>query len=374
MIGFRYSEWDSTLYRRLQDFKTLRELFNFLLLKTSGDPERALELMRHLQQRGYLDPSIDVDRFCRELEARELIAPDEDGELRLTDRGVQSLRRSSLESIFRDLKAGGPAGGHPTPYAGGANRSEALPERRHYEFGDDVRSIDFTESLWNAVRRTGSTDSPFGEDDLVVFDSEFSTSCATVLLLDISHSMVLYGEDRFTPAKQVALALTELILMRFHRDTLDVVLFGDDAVPVEIAELPFVEVGPYHTNTKAGIASARRILERRKNPNKQIFIVTDGKPTVIDVPGEGVYRNTFGFDDRIVNRTLDEAVVCRRKGITITTFMVTRDPYLQQFVVRLTELNRGRAYFSSPDSLGGFVFLDFIRNRKRNVRPDRRGG
>ena len=176
--------------------------------------------------------------------------------------------------------------------------------------------------------------------------------------------MILYGEDRFTPAKEVALALTELILTRYTRDTLDVVLFGDEAVPVAIKDLPFASVGPFHTNTKAGLEHARRILERRKNPNKQIFMVTDGKPTVIHLPGEGIYRNTFGLDEKIINRTLDEAVVCRRKGIPITTFMVTEDPYLQQFVLRLTELNRGRAYFTSPDGLGSFVFRDFIRNRR----------
>jgi uncharacterized protein with von Willebrand factor type A (vWA) domain len=367
MIGFRYSDWDPELLAEIEKQKALEDIFNFLLLKTAGDPEQAMELMRHLQRQGYIDPDLDIDAFQRALEEEGLLAQDEEGELELTDAGVVRLRRSSLEAIFRDMKVGGDAGAHRTPFGGGDNRNDALPERRPFAFGDDLRSIDFTESLWNTVRRTGNTDASLVEDDLIVFDSERSTSCATVLLVDISHSMILYGEDRFSPAKQVALALTELILTRFKGDTLDIVLFGDEAIPVDIADLPYASVGPYHTNTKAGLRHARQILMRRKNPNKQIFMVTDGKPTVIDVPGEGIYRNTFGHDERIINRTLDEAVVCRRKGITITTFMVTQDPWLQQFVHQLTELNRGRAYFSSPDRLGGFVLVDFIRNRRRPV-------
>jgi uncharacterized protein with von Willebrand factor type A (vWA) domain len=287
----------------------------------------------------------------------------------LTDKGVIGLRQSSLEFVFRDLNRGDGAGGHATSFGGGTSATESLPEQRPYTFGDDLRAIDFTESLWNTVRRTGSTGSSLTEDDLVVRDSERNTSCATVVLLDVSHSMVLYGEDRFLPAKQVTLALTELILTRFRGDTLDVVLFGDDAISVPIKELPYASVGPYHTNTKAGLQHARNILMRRKNPNKQIFLVTDGKPTVIDVPGEGRYKNTFGLDDRIINRTLDEAVVCKRKGITITTFMVTEDPHLWDFVYRLTELNRGRAYLSSPERLGGYLFVDFIRNRQRRMGP-----
>jgi uncharacterized protein with von Willebrand factor type A (vWA) domain len=367
MIGFRYAEWDPAFLEEVQRLKGLEDLFNFLLLKTNGDPDDAIELLRMLEARGVLQPGIDLDAFLRRLQEDSIVKRDEDGSYELTDKGVRGLRRASLGFIFRDMKRSRDPGAHGTPHAGGAGRNEALPERRPYVFGDDLRAIDFSESLWNTLKRTGSTDASVDEADLVVHDAEFATSCATVLLLDISHSMILYGEDRFTPAKQVALALTELILTRYPSDTLDVVLFGDAAFPVEIGELPFVNVGPFHTNTKAGLSVARRLLMRRKNPNKQIFMVTDGKPTVIDVPGEGVYRNTFGLDDRIINRTLDEAVVCRRKGIVITTFMVTEDAYLRQFVLKLTELNQGRAYFSAPQSLGGFLFMDFIRNRRRQL-------
>lgn len=367
MIGFRYAEWNPEILEEIRKLRGLEELFNFLLLKTNGDPDRAIELLRLLAERGVLEGDVDVEAFIQALREGEIVRLEPDGSYGLTDKGVRGLRRASLEFVFRDMKRSQDPGTHGTPYAGGAGRNEALPERRPFVFGDDLRAIDFPESLWNTLKRTGSTDASVDEDDLVVQDAEFSTSCATVLLLDISHSMILYGEDRFTPAKQVALALTELILTRYPSDTLDVVLFGDEAMPVDIADLPFVSVGPFHTNTKAGLASARRILMRRKNPNKQIFLVTDGKPTVIDVPGEGIYRNTFGLDDRIIHRTLDEAVVCRRKGIIVTTFMVTDDVYLKQFVLKLTELNRGRAYFSAPQNLGGFLFMDFLRNRRRQL-------
>jgi len=384
MIRLIYKDFDPALWEAVQDFEQLREVFLYLLLKTHGDAQDALDIMRALQGRGYLNPDVDLDEFAERLNAEKLVRREgTDARLVLTDKGVKGLRQASLERVFRDLKAGGASGQHRTPQGGGL-MGDALPELREYRFGDELQAIDFNESLLGAMRRAGGTmpaghvdsaagraDVPAGHDDgtlaesdLMVRDSEFSTSCATALLLDISHSMILYGEDRFTPAKQVALALTELIQTRYPRDTLDVILFGDEAHPVAVKDLPFAGVGPYHTNTRAGLRLARRLLERRKNPNKQILMVTDGKPTVIDVPGEGIYRNTFGLDERIVNKTLDEAVLCRRKGIPITTFMVADDPYLTRFIMRLTELNRGRAFFSSPEGLGGFVFRDFIRNRR----------
>jgi len=179
--------------------------------------------------------------------------------------------------------------------------------------------------------------------------------------------MVLYGEDRITPAKRVALALIELISTKYPKDALDLVLFGDEARHVDLGELPYVGAGPYHTNTRAGLQMARRILMRRKHANKQVFMITDGKPSAIHEDG-ALYRNSFGLDPRIVNRTLDEAVILRRHKIPITTFMVARDSYLQDFVRRLTELNHGRAYFAAPNRLEQYLLVDFIRNRRRNVR------
>ncbi len=195
-------------------------------------------------------------------------------------------------------------------------------------------------------------------------EEEHLTSCATVLAIDISHSMVLYGEDRFTPAKKVALAMVELIQSKYPKDSIDVLLFGDDASRVPISEISKAQVGPFHTNTKAGLALARKLLVHRKNPNKQVFLITDGKPSAIWEHGR-LYKNPFGLDLKIVNRTLEEADACRRDGITITTFMIATDAYLVDFVDKLTKINRGRAYYASPYNLAEFLFTDYIKNRKK---------
>jgi len=186
-------------------------------------------------------------------------------------------------------------------------------------------------------------------------------------MVDLSHSMVLYGEDRITPARKTALALAELIMTRYPKDTLDVVAFGNEAWEVSVKDLPYLDVGPYYTNTRAGLQRARDILHRRKNRNKQIFMITDGKPSCHFENGK-MYRNAFGLDRRIVNKVLDEGVMCRREGITITTFMIARDPYLQNFVRELTEANHGRAYYADLDNLGEYLFEDYVRNRRKRIR------
>ena len=215
-----------------------------------------------------------------------------------------------------------------------------------------MSQVDFRRSYQNALRRAGLERLHLAEEDLEVHDTEHLTNCATVVLLDISHSMILYGEDRITPAKQVAMGLVELIQTRYPKDAIDIVLFGNEAFPVSIDQLPYVEVGPFHTNTRAALQAARKILRRRKHANKQVILITDGKPTVITDEEGVVYRNTFGLDPKIVSRTLDEAIALRKERIPITTFMIATDPYLQQFVHRLTELNRGKAYFSEGGESG----------------------
>jgi len=200
-----------------------------------------------------------------------------------------------------------------------------------------------------------------------VHETDHQSTMATVLMIDLSHSMVLYGEDRITPARKTALALAELIQTRYPDDTLDIVAFGNEAWEVDLKGLPYLEVGPYYTNTRAGLQRARDILHRRKNRNKQIFMITDGKPSC-HIENGRMYRNAFGLDRRIVNKVLDEGMMCRREGITITTFMVARDPQLQNFVRDLTEANRGRAYYASLDDLGSFLFEDYVRNRRTHVR------
>ncbi len=363
MARYRYFRWDEALLREIRDFESLLALFNHLLVETNGDVDAALEQLQFLKDEGYLPDRFDLERFKKELEKHELIEIVGDG-ARLTRKGERGVRQSALEHVFGALRKSG-VGNHSVPREG--KGLDVLSEKRAWQFGDGVEEIDFRGSMANAIRRGGGDEIVLGEEDLEVFETEHHSTCATALLLDISHSMILYGEDRITPAKQVALALTELILTRYPKDTLDVVVFGDEAFEIAIEELPYVQVGPYHTNTKAALQRARRLLMQRKSANKQIFLITDGKPTVITEADGAIYRNTFGLDPKIVNRTLDEAVICRRKRIPITTFMVTRDRFLQQFVERLTELNHGRAYFSASDQLGEYLLLDFISNRRRRV-------
>jgi len=365
MKKFIYSEINLEKYGSVKNFKELLKLFNQLLLRTHGDVEEAFKWMETLQEREYISKDIDLKKFKEELDKASYIE-NNNGTWNLADKGVQSLRKSSLNSLFKDFKSGDGKGDHKT-HKGVGNSPDELPEKRAYRFGDDLENLDMTESYWNALKRTPYGNQHLQEEDLIIQEKENNTSCATVLLLDVSHSMILYGEDRFTPAKQVALALTELITTRYKKDSLDIVLFGNEAIPVPIKELPYASVGPFHTNTKAGLNYARKLLERRKSKIKQIIMITDGKPTVIHLPSGEIYRNTFGLDPRIINRTLDEAAICRKRGIEITTFMVTRDPYLEDFVNKLTELNHGKAYFSSPDELGGFVLKDFVHHRQRRA-------
>jgi uncharacterized protein with von Willebrand factor type A (vWA) domain len=228
-------------------------------------------------------------------------------------------------------------------------------------------SIDSSRTLQNVMKHTDPADEiRIAEDDLEVFETEHLSSCATVVMIDISHSMILYGEDRITPAKKVALALTELILTKYPKDAIDVLLFGDEATEVPISEIAYAQVGPYHTNTKAGLELAQRILRRRKHSNKQIFMITDGKPSALTENGR-LYTNSFGLDMKIVNRTLEEADRCRRAGIPITTFMLATDPMLVNFVDQLSKINRGRAFYASSDRLGEYILADYIRNRRKFV-------
>lgn len=361
-MKFIYQKWDDELFSRLKRMSDLMAIYNYLLMKLSGNVDETLKLMQRLQAQGILDKKYDLEEFKKSLEANNLVKKTKAG-LQLTGRGERTLRKEAFDQIFSKLRPTA-RGDHALPYEGGIS-DEPLPERRRYEFGDNPRHIDYTSSLFNAVKRSGELELGMEENDLEVYESERHTSCATVLMIDISHSMILYGEDRITPARQVAMAFTELITSKYPRDHLSVIVFGDEAWQIKLADLPYLQVGPYHTNTQAGLRMARQILLGKKHANKQIFMITDGKPSMITRPNGTLYKNPVGLDPRIVNRTLDEAVACRKKRIPITTFMVTDDAYLQQFVARLTELNKGRAYFSSVDNLGSFVMWDFVTNRRK---------
>jgi uncharacterized protein with von Willebrand factor type A (vWA) domain len=204
-----------------------------------------------------------------------------------------------------------------------------------------LEQIDFTEAIRNAQINHGIDSFRMQEDDLSIRETDFKAQTSTVLMIDISHSMILYGEDRITPAKKVAMALSELIQTKYPKDTLDIVVFGNDAWPIEVKDLPYLQVGPYHTNTVAGLELAMDILRRRKNPNKQIFMITDGKPTCLKI-GKRYYKNSFGLDRKVVNRCINLAAQCKKMKIPITTFMIATDPYLQRFVQEFTETNNGK--------------------------------
>jgi uncharacterized protein with von Willebrand factor type A (vWA) domain len=358
----RYSKWTDKSQTDEQRLESLVSLFSHLMVQTNGDVEEALEWLRQLaQEYGIFDENLTIDDLIDKL--RELgVIEEVNNEFTLTTKGVQRIRQDALREIFTSLRKGG-VGSHETPQTGkGVDR---LSETKKWAIGDAATNIDLTSTLTNAYKRGGIEDFTLKEEDLEVYETEHMTSCATVLMLDISHSMILYGEDRITPAKQVALALSELIMQKYPKDYLALIVFGDDAKLVSLNELPFLTVGPFHTNTRAGLQLARNLLRRRKAVNKQIFMVTDGKPSAMFEESGRLYKNSFGLDPRIVNKTLDEAVACRREKVTISTFMVARDPYLINFIEELTKANHGRAYYSGLQNLGEFVFVDYIRNRRK---------
>lgn len=362
-MDYRYGELPLDLLRALLTYEELLRLFLDLVTRSGGDVEEALAWLKELQKRGFIDPSVDLDAFREELQKQGLVGKDGAGNFVLTGPGERRIRRSALEEIFSSLGKSGP-GLHSIPRAG--TGTETLPETRPWEFGDELSRLDGLRSVANAARRDPE-ELALTADDLEVWEVEHQSACATAIAIDISHSMVLYGEDRFTPAKKVALALTELILRKYPKDTIDVVLFGDEARPVPIEHLSRAQVGPYHTNTKAGLSLSRQILARRKSRNRQIFLITDGKPSCIKEGGR-LYKNPFGLDLKIVNRTLEEAERCRRDGIQLTTFMIATDPALVDFVDTLTKVARGRAYYASPNDLATFIFRDYIRNRRKLFR------
>ncbi|MHC4959119.1 MAG: vWA domain-containing protein [Planctomycetota bacterium] len=359
-MHWRYSTYDS-----LADLlKNLFKIFRQLLVIFDGDVEHSLDTLEEIGERYRLwREGFTIDDFRKLLEESGEVRPGAGAGLELTRKGERAIRKQMLNEVFANMLKRG-AGDHRTPHAGGAG--EPTDETRAFQFGDTYDALDMNRTLSNWLRRGGGEGHPT-EEDLEVREREFLTSCATVLLIDISHSMTLYGEDRITPAKRVALALAELITTRYQKDTLDVVLFGDDAHVVPLERLPYISNGPYHTNTRAGLITAQEILKRRKATNRQVIMITDGKPSAIHEEGR-LYKNPFGLDPKVVARTLEEAGRCRRKGIPITTFMLTDDPYLKGFVEDFTEVNRGRAYFSESGRLESFVLVDFMRNRRRRVR------
>ncbi|MDB5191641.1 MAG: hypothetical protein JWQ96_1204 [Segetibacter sp.] len=364
MLGYRFIKYDS-LENGKSKFEQLLNLFLQMLTHTNGDVSEALQWLNELdKQYGLTDDEYGVGDFIDELKEKGYIDENPgNGNISITGKTEQSIRKQSLEEIFGKLKKT-KQGNHNTfkPGSGDEQNSETRP----FIFGDRMEQIDFTESIRNAQINHGIDSFRMQEDDLKIRETDYKSQTSTVLMIDISHSMILYGEDRITPAKKVAMALSELITTKYPKDTLDIVVFGNDAWPIEIKDLPYLQVGPYHTNTVAGLELAMDILRRRKNANKQIFMITDGKPTCLKI-GKRYYKNSFGLDRKVVNRCINLAAQCKKLKIPITTFMIASDPYLQKYVQEFTETNNGKAFFASLDKLGAFIFKDFESGKRKTV-------
>lgn len=324
MKGFRFRKYIPPSVSEKSDFARLLPVFLKLLLITSGDANEALQWLTEADRQYKLtSDNYGIGDFIEDLKRRGYLAEDlQTGKFYVTAKTEQHIRKSALEEIFGRLKKSR-RGDHNTLHTGKGD--EPTADRRAYSFGDSPEQIAITDSLKNAQINHGTEDFRLTEDDLEIIEQEFKAQTSTVLLIDISHSMILYGEDRITPAKQVALALAELIRRKYPKDTLDFVAFGDDAKPIELKDIPYLQAGPYHTNTVAALEMAMDILRRRRNPNKQIFMITDGKPTCIK-QGIQYYKNPFGLDKKIINRTLALAAQLRKLKIPVTTFMIASDP------------------------------------------------
>ena len=347
-------------------FDELLKLFLQLMQYTNGDVAETLDWMNDLDKKYKITDNVyGMGNFIEDLKNKGYIKDDsQDSMFVPTSKTNQSIRKNALNEIFGKLKKT-PKGNHQSTKNGLGD--EATADTRKFTFGDLPDQIDVTTSIQNAQINHGIDSFQLTENDLEVREKDHKSQASTVLMIDISHSMILYGEDRITPAKKVAMALAELIKTRYPKDTLDIIVFGNDAWPIEVKDLPYLQVGPYHTNTYAGLELAMDLLRRRKNPNKQIFMITDGKPTCLK-EGAGYYKNSFGLDRKIINKTLNQAAQCRRLGISITTFMIASDPYLQQFVQEFTQTNNGKAFYSSLNGLGDFVFEDYEKNRRKKVK------
>ena len=346
-------------------YEQLLKLFLELIQYTAGDANEALSWLTELdRQHGLTSKDYGMGDFIQDMKDNGYLRETENDNFEITAKSEQTIRQKSLEEIFGKLRKSA-KGNHKIFLSGQGEELNA--DVRPFQFGDSTDQINLTGSIRNAQINHGIENFEMREDDLEVQEREHKTYNATVLMIDISHSMILYGEDRITPAKKTAMALAELIRTRYPKDMLDIVVFGDDAWPIELKYLPYLQVGPYHTNTSAGLELAMDLLRRRKTPNKQIFMITDGKPSCIKT-GNSYYKNSFGLDRKILSHVLNLAGQCRRVGIPITTFMIARDPYLQSFVREFTKVNNGRAFYSSLNGLGEFMFEDYIKNRRKTVR------
>ena len=345
--AYQHLDWRE-LANRLAKEERIDGLFQQLMVILNGDVESAFEQLDRLSERFRDQLGFDADEFERRLRSEKIITG-QPGDRTLTAKGGQQLRAGALERVFGKLRAGG-RGDHALAKPG--QRGDLNGELRPWQTGDSSEDLAYGESWLNHLRAGRE----LTHDDLVTRTRDATTGAAHVMLIDVSHSMTLYGEDRITPAKQVALAYAELLRRRFPRDDLNILLFGDDVREVSVAELPTISNGPFHTNTCEALRRAAEILSRRHQPNKRVVMITDGKPTAL-LKGVGSNRQLminsgYGLDPEIVTATLNQAARYPRLRIDLTVFMVATDPYLERFVARLSDISHGRAFRADLGSLG----------------------
>jgi Ca-activated chloride channel homolog len=370
---------EAILRALMQSDQLSPEMLKFLRDGTTGDPEQDARIeaglsalldriVQRLIEEGYLNtaepPQVPEGYTSMFGPGGQAASAARQVQFSLTEKTIDFLGYKTLKQLLGSVGKSS-FGAHETPYL--ATGIEAESSSKPYEFGDTL-NLDVPATLSRALARSGlKVPIDLQYDDLMVSQAEYRSSAATVLMLDCSHSMILYGEDRFTPAKKVALALTHLIRTQFPGDSIRVVLFHDTAEEIPLAALAGVQVGPYHTNTAEGIKLARRILAGQKKDMKQIIMITDGKPSALTQPNGRVYVNSMGLDPAILEATYREVANCRRAGIMINTFMLARERSLVEFVKRVSEICRGKAYFTTTMTLGQFILMDFMKRKTRRV-------
>jgi Ca-activated chloride channel family protein len=372
-FGFEPEEWDEN------DLQSLHDAILDAVLKKGllGDDDLARLMNDQSAMEQFLQKTVERlmrEGYLRDSEGRPFRDPTGGGgshgpegrpiKFELTEKASDFLGYKTLKNLLGSLGKAS-FGRHDTRDL--ATGIESSGPSKQWEFGDTL-NLDVSATLLNAVAREGLT-MPLNVEygDLLVHQAEYQSSCATVVMLDCSHSMILYGEDRFTPAKKVALALSHLIRSQYPGDSLSLVLFHDSAEEVPLSQLGKVRVGPYYTNTREGLRLAQRILARQRKDMKQIVMITDGKPSALTEADGRIYRNPFGLDARVVALTLKEVANCRRQGILVNTFMLARDWDLVAFVKKVTEICRGKAYFTTPYTLGQFVLMDYLNRKVEKV-------
>ena len=376
--GF-YDPW-SRFQELDQDLESLREALRRVLesgefldqemqqkldeLSTNGKLDELIEkLIERLEQQNY----ISAERPDRTIDPSEVggqNGPSGNVRFEVTDKSLDFLGFKTLRDLLGSLGKSN-YGNHDTRHF--ATGIESDGASRRYEFGDTL-NLDTTATLSSAIARDGiGLPLNLEYDDLQVHQCEYQSSCATVVMLDCSHSMILYGEDRFTPAKRVAMALSHLIRTQYPGDSLSLVLFHDSAEELPVSHLARVKVGPWHTNTREGLRVAQRVLARQKKDMKQIVMITDGKPSALTLPDGRIYKNPYGLDPLVVSETLEEVARCKRSNVMINTFMLAQDYELIRFVHKVSEMCRGKAYFTSPDRLGEYLLMDYMRRKSQTI-------